>query len=420
MPNSSGPKILSKKTPVKSQPMLKGTAKESAENTCEAVLLLEDGTLFRGEGFGGKGTVCGEVVFNTGMTGYQEILTDPSYKGQMVMMTCPHIGNYGINPEDMESSQPHVKGFIVRELCRIPSNYRSTESLDAYLGRYHIPGIQRIDTRALTRHLRAKGAMMGILSNEISELDVLKERLDTHPGLQGQDMVRLVTVPDPVSWSEPVSQDWYHETLRPLGNKRYRIAAYDFGIKRNILRILTVLGFQVQLVPASTSAEEIKAFHPDGIFLSNGPGDPEGVGYAVDTVRKLVRVYPVFGICLGHQILALALGAKTYKLKFGHHGSNHPVRCLADGKVEITAQNHNFAVDAASLKGTGLEVTHLNLNDGTVEGMRHRSLPVFSVQYHPEASPGPHDSIYLFRRFYDKMQEARNKKQDARGKMLDK
>jgi len=367
----------------------------------KAVLLLEDGTIFGGEGFGAEGTAVGEVVFNTGMTGYQEVLTDPSYKGQIVTMTYPHIGNYGINDEDVESGKPQVEGFVVRELCPAPSSYRSRESLDDYLKHHSIVGIHQIDTRALTRRIREKGAMMGVLSTEGLPVEELKERLGKHPRIEGRDLVQYVTTEREEQWREGVSSVWYYDTIRPLGGKTFNVVAYDFGIKRNILRLMTSFGMDVTVVPASTSAERVKAMGPDGIFLSNGPGDPEGVTYAVENVRKLIGYRPIFGICLGHQILALALGAKTYKLKFGHHGSNHPVKNCATGHVEITTQNHNFVVDPESLEETGLYVTHKNLNDGTVEGMRHEALPVCSVQYHPEASPGPHDSLYLFREFYD-------------------
>jgi carbamoyl-phosphate synthase small subunit len=370
-------------------------------NTEEAILLLEDGMVFHGKPFGAPSTAVGEVVFHTGMTGYQEIFTDPSYKGQIVTMTYPHIGNTGMNDEDGESGQPQIEGLIVREYTVIPSNYRSQRSLDHYLKENGICGMHQLDTRRLTRHIREKGSMMGVLSNEGRSLDELRKMLRECPRIEKRDLVQYVTTSRPIDWKETVSQKWYYEPVRPLGRKNIRIIAYDLGIKQNILRLMTALGFQVSIVPASTSAQEIDELKPDGLFLSNGPGDPEGVGYVIDNIEKLVMKYPVFGICLGHQILALALGAKTYKLKFGHHGSNHPVRNIAEGNVEITAQNHNFAVNWDSLKGTGLEVTHQNLNDGTVEGMRHRDLPVFSVQYHPEASPGPHDSMYLFKQFYN-------------------
>jgi len=370
----------------------------------EAILLLEDGMVFRGKAFGFRSTALGEVVFHTGMSGYQEIFTDPSYKGQIVTMTYPHIGNTGINEEDVESVGPQVEGLVLREYVPVPSNYRSIKSLDDYLKEHEICGIHQLDTRQLTRHIREKGSMMGVLSSEGHSLDDLRKMLSEYPKIEKRDLVQFVTTDQPLEWKESVSQDWYYEPINRLGRKNVRIVAYDLGIKRNILRLLTAMGFQVRVVPAATTAEKVRELKPDGIFLSNGPGDPEGVEYVIENVRKLVKQYPTFGICLGHQILALAFGAKTYKLKFGHHGSNHPVRYIAEGNVEITAQNHNFAVDADSLKGTGLEVTHQNLNDGTVEGMRHLDLSVFSVQYHPEASPGPHDSIYLFRKFYELIQ----------------
>jgi carbamoyl-phosphate synthase small subunit len=371
----------------------------------QATLLLKDGKIFRGQGFGAEGTTIGEVVFNTGMTGYQEILTDPSYKGQIVTMTYPHIGNYGINREDVESIKPQIEGLIIRELCSIPSNYRSEESLDNYLKKHSITGIHQIDTRELTKHIREKGSMMGILSTKEIGTDELKEKLDNHPGIEGRDMVQYVTVDKIKEWQSSAPSSWYYDLVRPLGEREFKVAAYDFGIKHNILRLMTSYGLNITLVPASTPTEKIKEMEPDGVFLSNGPGDPEGVTYAVENIRKLIGYRPIFGICLGHQVLSLALGAKTYKLKFGHHGSNHPVKNCATGEIEITAQNHNFAVNPDSLKEVGLIITHLNLNDGTVEGMVHKELPIFSVQYHPEASPGPHDSLYLFKKFYEMMEK---------------
>jgi carbamoyl-phosphate synthase small subunit len=355
--------------------------------------------MFKGEAFGAIGTAIGEVVFNTGMTGYQEILTDPSYKGQMVTMTYPHIGNYGINPEDVESEKPQVEGFIVREYSPFPSNYRSLESLDEYLKRHAVCGIHQIDTRELTRHIREKGTMMGILSSEELSDQEMERRLKSHAGIIGEDLVCHVTTDKTIFWNENIPNRWYYDQIHPSGKKKFNIVVCDYGIKRNILRLMTTLGMKVTVVPASTHADKILALNPDGLFLSNGPGDPQGISYAIENVRTLLDKIPIFGICLGHQILALALGAKTFKLKFGHHGSNHPVKDLKTEEIEITAQNHNFAVDSDSLNGTGLEVTHLSLNDNTVEGMRHTKLPVFSVQYHPEASPGPHDSIHLFKRF---------------------
>ncbi len=370
----------------------------------KAVLVLEDQNVFYGEAFGAQGTAMGEVVFNTGMTGYQEILTDPSYKGQMVTMTYPHIGNYGVNPEDIESMAPQVEALIVRELCDLPSNYRSTESLDSYLKRHGIPGIQRIDTRALTRHIREKGSMMGILSTNTESIPKLQDRLKHHPAITGRDLVQYVTTQKTSRWKEGVRQQWYYDPVHPLGDRQFKVVAFDYGVKRNILRLMTSFGLDVVVVPASTPVEAITELGPDGIFLSNGPGDPQGVGYAIECVRKLAGRYPIFGICLGHQIIGLALGAETYKLKFGHHGSNHPVKHQETGIIEITAQNHNYAVNPDTLDKTGFKQTHINLNDHTVEGMAHKELPVFSVQYHPEASPGPHDSLYLFERFYKMME----------------
>ena len=369
----------------------------------KAILLLKDGRQFVGEGFGASATVVGEVVFNTGMTGYQEILTDPSYKGQMVTMTYPHIGNYGINAKDVESTIPHVEAFIVREMCGIPSNFRSEESLDDYLKRFNIPGIHDIDTRALTRHIREQGAMMGILSTETDDIAALKKQLDQAPGIVGQDLVQHVTIPEACPWNESIENEWYYDEIKPYGDDRFHVVAFDFGMKHNICRLLTSYGMNVTVVPASATADEVKALKPDGIFLSNGPGDPEGVPYAIKVVSELVQEYPTFGICLGHQILGLAMGAKSYKLKFGHHGCNHPVKNLATGEIEITSQNHNFALDVDSVKSLGFEITHMNLNDHTLEGMQHKELPLYSIQYHPEASPGPHDSHYLFRNFYELM-----------------
>ncbi|HDQ45571.1 MAG TPA: carbamoyl-phosphate synthase small subunit [bacterium] len=370
----------------------------------QAVLLLEDGTRFEGDGFGASATAVGEVVFNTGMTGYQEILTDPSYKGQMVTMTCSHIGNYGINEEDVESGSPQAEGFIVRELSKTPSNYRATEPLDAYLKRHGIPGIEGIDTRRLTRHIRSAGSMMGILSTETQDTGTLRQKLDAYPPIEGRDLVQTVTRNSEEIWKVPAEEAWYYHKPKTDSERVFHVVAYDFGIKHNILRLLTSFGMRVTVVPAMTSVKRVRALKPDGIFLSNGPGDPAAVKYAIENIRILVREYPLFGICLGHQLLALALGGQTYKLRFGHHGSNHPVKNLKTGKIEITAQNHNFAVGPESLGTTGLEVTHLNLNDGTIEGLRHRELPAFSVQCHPEASPGPHDSLYLFEQFRKMME----------------
>jgi len=365
----------------------------------QALLALEDGTVFWGKPFGTPGETFGEVVFNTNLTGYQEVLTDPSYKGQIVTMTYPLIGNYGINDADLESLRPQVEGFIIKEGSKRASNWRAQYSLEEWLQRHGVIGIQGIDTRALTRHLRTRGAMRGAISSGDLAPDGLIARVHASPGLIGRDLVREVTCHAAYTW---IDGEWrwpegYAKASADPG-ERFRVVAYDFGMKRNILRKLVHIGCDVTVVPAHTTATEALTYNPDGIFLSNGPGDPEGVPYAIEAVRQLIGVKPIFGICLGHQILGLAFGGKTYKLKFGHRGGNQPVMHLPTQKVEITAQNHGFAVDAESLPAE-VEITHLNLNDRTVEGMRHRELPVLSVQYHPEASPGPHDSWYLFERF---------------------
>ena len=368
-----------------------------------ALLALADGTVYRGTAFGYEGESGGEVVFNTGMTGYQEVLTDPSYKGQIVTMTYPEIGNTGINPEDVESSRPWVEGFVVREAWRLPSSWRHVESLDGYLRRYRICGIAGIDTRALTRRLRDGGSQMGIVSSVDLDEKRLAGRARDLPSIVGRDLVREVTGNEIVHWE---TGDWdLAKGYLPAAAYRLRfgkmpkVVALDCGIKQNILRMMVAHGLDVTLVPASMPAERILEFRPDGVFLSNGPGDPEGVPYAAETVRELLGKVPLFGICLGHQIMGLALGGRTFKLKFGHHGCNQPVMDLATGKVEITSQNHNFAVDPDSLGGKA-KVTHINLNDRTVEGLAVPDLRCFSVQYHPEASPGPHDARYLFTRFY--------------------
>ncbi len=369
--------------------------------TRPALLALADGRVFRGEALGATGEGLGEVVFNTSMTGYQEILTDPSYRGQMVCMTYPLIGNYGINPEDVESRRPWVAGFIVKEACPYPSSWRSRISLDDYLREHGIVGIQGIDTRALTRHLRDHGAQEGIISTEAHDSARLAERARALPGLIGRDLVTEVSVEESHGWSEgPWDLARGYTAPAPA---RFQVIAFDSGIKQNILRCLAGLGCDVLVVPADTPAAAVLERKPHGIFLSNGPGDPEAVPYLIETVRGLAGKTPIFGICLGNQILGLALGGSTYKLKFGHHGANHPVRDLETGRVEITSQNHGFAIDPRSIEKLGLVETHVNLNDGTSEGMRHRELPIFSVQYHPEASPGPHDAHYLFRRFADLM-----------------
>jgi carbamoyl-phosphate synthase small subunit len=365
-----------------------------------AILALADGRVFEGASFGEEGEVGGEVVFNTGLTGYQEILTDPSYRGQIVTMTYPHIGNTGINPEDMESRRPFLAGFVVKEASVEASNWRSRTDLDAYLKEAGIVGIQGIDTRALTRHIREKGAQEGIISTEDLDSRRLVQKAKSSPGLIGRDLVSEVTCGEPYPWSEGV---WELGQGYTRNVTRWKVVVYDFGIKWNILRLLTSSGCDVTVVPARTTAAEVLAMNPDGVFLSNGPGDPEGVPYAIENTRGIIGRKPTFGICLGHQIIGLALGGKTYKLKFGHHGGNQPVMDLTTRKVEITAQNHGFAVDVDSI-ASDVELTHVNLNDQTVEGMRHRSLPVFSVQYHPEASPGPHDSSYLFQRFVEMME----------------
>jgi carbamoyl-phosphate synthase small subunit len=385
----------------------------------KAILALADGRTFEGTGFGAEGEVVGEVVFNTSMTGYQEILTDPSYEGQIVAMTYPEIGNVGVNPEDVESRRPFVRGFIVKNYTPQPSNWRSSQALHEYMQAHGIVGIEGIDTRALVRHLRDHGAQQAIISTVSENADQLIAKAKASPGLIGIDLVREVSCAKPYEWDEGKWQlhaGYGRRQSSALARKsrtedridaaRYSVVAYDFGIKYNILRNLVETGCNVRVVPAATPAEDVLALNPDGIFLSNGPGDPDGVPYAKENVQKLLGKKPIFGICLGHQIMGLALGGKTYKLKFGHHGGNQPVMDLTTRKVEITAQNHGFAVDADSLKGA-VEVTHLNLNDNTVEGLAHRELPIFSVQYHPESSPGPHDADYLFKRFIKLIEDNR-------------
>ncbi len=376
-----------------------------------SILALEDGRSFIGESFGAEGTSVGEVCFNTSMSGYQEVLTDPSYRGQMVAMTCPQIGNYGINRLDDESDCPHVRGFVIEELSPVASNWRSEETLDAYLKRWNIPGIQGIDTRALTRHLRDKGAMKGCLTTLSTSTEQAVQWARESVGVLGQDFVREVTPKVAFDWDPDsvLSRAWSTAHVQgrvngpeggfaPLPPVRHQIVAYDFGMKRNILRRLRQEGFGVRVVPAGTSAKEVLAMRPAGVFLSNGPGDPAALTEVHENIRQLVTQLPVFGICLGHQMLAYGFGGKTFKLKFGHRGGNQPVQDVRTGKVTITSQNHGFAVDPASLPPE-IEVTHINLNDQTVEGMRHKTLPVFSVQYHPEAAPGPNDASYFFAEF---------------------
>jgi len=371
-----------------------------------ATLLLEDGRVFRGNGHGFEGEAVGEVVFNTSMTGYQEILTDPSYSGQIVTMTYPLIGNTGINPEDVESRKPFLEAFVVKRLSPLPSNWRTTETLDDYLTKNRIPVIAGIDTRALVRHIRVKGSMRGIVSLVDQDETSLKKKVQRGRHMVGLDLASAVTVEKPYDNADENVNFVEFSSLADVEPCPFHVVAYDFGIKSHILRNLTRCGARVSVVPATTSAEEVLELKPDGIFLSNGPGDPEPLEYAIKNVRHLLGKKPVFGICLGHQILGLALGGKTYKLKFGHHGGNHPVLNVERKQVEITAQNHGFAVDPESLNLNDVNITHVNLNDNTVEGFEHRAIPAFSVQYHPEASPGPHDSYYLFKKFFDLMRNA--------------
>ena len=361
----------------------------------KAILYLEDGTVFQGQSLAVTGNTSGEVVFNTAMSGYQEILTDPSYAGQIVTMTYPLIGNYGVNDQDIESNGVHVKGFVVKEFCRRHSNFRATKSLIDYLNEHKIIAIEGIDTRALTKHIRLSGAMRAIISTEDFDKKSLKKKMQSVPSMEGSDWVKEVTAKEKYIWND--KKDY-----------SFTVAAIDCGIKFNILRILSQLGCRVHVFPADSSYDQIMAVKPDGLFVSNGPGDPAGVPYVVDTVKRFLGTVPIFGICLGNQILGLALGGRTYKLKFGHHGANHPVKDLVLDKIGITSQNHGFCVDMDSLDRSKIDITHINLNDNTVEGISHKEYPLYSVQYHPEAAPGPHDTQYLFSKFIDLIKNHKN------------
>jgi carbamoyl-phosphate synthase small subunit len=384
-----------------------------------AILALADGTIFHGQSFGAPVTVTGEVVFNTSMTGYQEILTDPSYCGQIVTMTYPHIGNVGVNPEDVEANRPWAAGLIIREVSRRVSNWRATQSLPDYLRQHNLPGLTEVDTRALVRHIRLQGAMMAALSSDPDlTTDDLVDMACEAPSMVGLDLVKVVTCAEPYHWNNGLISEWRAENTYHVSRITHHVVAYDFGIKHNILRLLTDAGCRVTVVPATTSAENALALNPDGIFLSNGPGDPAAVTYAIEATRRLIdNGLPIFGICLGHQILGLALGGKTHKLKFGHRGGNQPVKDVTPptsppvggrrgaGGVAITSHNHGFAVSAGSLPDD-VEATHINLNDDCIEGLRHKTRPIFSIQYHPESSPGPHDALEFFRQFVEMMEES--------------
>lgn len=371
----------------------------------KATLALEDGTVFEGRAFGAPTERCGEVVFNTAITGYQEIFTDPSYAGQIVILTYPQIGNYGTNPDDDEAPKPYIEGLVVREFSSIASNWRSQKHAESFLEDRDIPVAAEIDTRALVRHLRTRGVMRGVLSNLGGDPQKLVEKAKAIPSMAGLDLATRVSTQERYTWNSPVESCSPSEQVEPPAEPRFNVVAYDFGIKRNILRRLVHVGCRVTVVPAITTAEEVLELKPDGVFLSNGPGDPEPLQFQAAQVRKLIGKKPIFGICLGHQVLGLAVGGRTYKLKFGHRGANHPVLNKITGRVEITSHNHGFAVDPDSLNLNDVELTHVNLNDQTLEGFRHRNHPVFCVQYHPEAAPGPHDSHYLFDDFVKLMEE---------------
>jgi carbamoyl-phosphate synthase small subunit len=371
----------------------------------KAILLLEDGTLFRGISFGAEGEAIGEVVFNTSMTGYQEILTDPSYYGQIITMTYPQIGNYGVNEEDVESSKVHVSGFVVREYFDDYSNFRAKTSISSYLKKNSVTGISEIDTRMLTKRIRLSGAMKGIISTETDDIKNLGNKLKNHPDMAGSDLVKYVTCKSSYIYKGDAE---FNKGNPSSAGPKYKIAVLDFGIKFNILRCLDGAGFKLHVMPARADVKKILEFNPDGVFLSNGPGDPAAVGYAIKTISEMLGRIPIFGICLGHQLMAIALGAKTYKLKFGHHGGNQPVKNLENGRVEITTQNHGFSVDTDSLKSikqSSFKITHRNLNDDTIEGLKYPEIFAYSVQHHPEAAPGPYDSRYIFKNFKQYIEE---------------